>query len=437
MQAPIVRPYGFNVIGYISSNLGMGLTARQFVRLLLNHGYAVSVFDVPIDSARTGHDLEFAHLSVDKLEELPHAVNLIMLDIGSLPQLLINRLKPIFTPNRLNVGLIWWELTVLPKRWVKALECFDVLLAGSGFVRHLMESHLSRVRILPCNHPIFGQPSSAKSRDYFGLPNDGFLFLSSFEPNSDPARKNPFAAITAFKGAFGPEEKVHLVIKMNNPHVNDEAGPAQLVERMRAMCANDPRIIVIAKSLPYSDVLSLYQCCDALVSLHRAEGLGLAPLECMGLGKPVIATAWSGNLSYMTYSNSCLVRFELVPVSGSVKNYTSEFLGEQAYWAEPDIDEAARWMRLLFNDPELCRNLGRRAQEDYAKYQSQAEQACFLSELEVIWKKCSLFAERSNYTANLPALMDAEYSANCSWLKYRTWKLNNWLDRHVLWRFRG
>ena len=39
---------------------------------------------------------------------------------------------------------------------------------------------------------------------------------------------------------------------------------------------------------------------DCYISLHRAEGLGLTMAEAMSLGKPVIATAYSGNMDFMT-----------------------------------------------------------------------------------------------------------------------------------------
>ena len=51
--------------------------------------------------------------------------------------------------------------------------------------------------------------------------------------------------------------------------------------------------------------------CDCYVSLHRSEGLGLTMAEAMALGKPVIATVYSGNLQFMTPENSHLVDYQL------------------------------------------------------------------------------------------------------------------------------
>jgi glycosyltransferase involved in cell wall biosynthesis len=43
--------------------------------------------------------------------------------------------------------------------------------------------------------------------------------------------------------------------------------------------------------------------CDAYVSLHRSEGTGLTITDAMALGKPVIATSWSGNMGFVDVSN--------------------------------------------------------------------------------------------------------------------------------------
>ena len=53
---------------------------------------------------------------------------------------------------------------------------------------------------------------------------------------------------------------------------------------------------------------------DAYVSLHRAEGYGLTMAEAMMLGKPVIATGYSGNLEFMDEDNSVLVPYSKVRI---------------------------------------------------------------------------------------------------------------------------
>ena len=46
-------------------------------------------------------------------------------------------------------------------------------------------------------------------------PEDRYLFLFAFDMNSTMERKNPLAAIAAFRQAFRTDERVGLVIKVS------------------------------------------------------------------------------------------------------------------------------------------------------------------------------------------------------------------------------
>jgi hypothetical protein len=114
---------------------------------------------------------------------------------------------------------------------------------------------------------------------------------------------------------------------------------------------------ILSGPLSYDDVLSLYASADVYVSLHRAEGLGLGMLEAMVLGKPVIATAYSGNMDFMDGSSSMLIDYVMTPVTPSPA-YAPSVIGEHQMWAEPSIDMAAAGMRRLQEDPDLRTHLG-------------------------------------------------------------------------------
>ena len=66
--------------------------------------------------------------------------------------------------------------------------------------------------------------------------------------------------------------------------------------------------------LPPADMSGLMADVDIVLSLHRSEGFGLVPAEAMQLGKPVVATGWSGNMDFMNERNSAPVSYRLVPV---------------------------------------------------------------------------------------------------------------------------
>jgi hypothetical protein len=92
--------------------------------------------------------------------------------------------------------------------------------------------------------------------------------------------------------------------------------------------------------LSATETHALIAAADCFVSLHRAEGLGLSPAEAMARGKPVIATAYSGNLDYMTSVDTYLVDYTLREVGAGCGPYPKD-----AHWADADLDAAARAMR--------------------------------------------------------------------------------------------
>ena len=128
------------------------------------------------------------------------------------------------------------------------------------------------------------------------------------------------------------------------------------------VAARDPRIVVIDRMLSGQAVFGLRSVCDAYISLHRSEGLGIGMAECMAQGKPVIATGYSGNLEFMTCDNSCLVDYTRIPVRpGDYFDYEPGW-----FWADPDIDQAARYMVRLLDEPGYRNRISERAAADTA-----------------------------------------------------------------------
>ena len=121
------------------------------------------------------------------------------------------------------------------------------------------------------------------------------------------------------------------------------------VATIKAMIGGDPRIHHLDAFLGREQSYGLISLSDAYVSLHRSEGLGLGLAEAMALGRPAIATGYSGNLEFMDEDNSLLVAHRLVPVA------PGEYLFDDPrfFWADPDVDDAARQMRRLADDPAL------------------------------------------------------------------------------------
>lgn len=87
----------------------------------------------------------------------------------------------------------------------------------------------------------------------------------------------------------------------------------------------------------------------------------------MFLGKPVIATDWSGNRDFMNQSNSCLVKYELIALDRDYGPYPKGGL-----WAEPDIEHAAWYMRKLVERESWGRRIGEAARASVCRDLSYA-----------------------------------------------------------------
>jgi glycosyltransferase involved in cell wall biosynthesis len=100
----------------------------------------------------------------------------------------------------------------------------------------------------------------------------------------------------------------------------------------------------------------------------------------MLLGKPVIATNYSGNTDFMTSSNSCPVDYSLVAVKPGEYPY-----GEGQVWADADVDHAAWYMRRLAEDRAYRERIGAAARATmFRDFSAEATGRRFLQRLQVL-----------------------------------------------------
>lgn len=161
------------------------------------------------------------------------------------------------------------------------------------------------------------------------------------DSRSSLSRKNPEGALRAFHAAFGRSSAARLVLKLGG---ND--GAWQALEKSAGDLLAGANIEIVRGYLDQDAMTALYRDSDVLLSLHRAEGFGLPMLEAMAHGLPVVATGWSGNLEFMTRTNSHLVPYELAAVADVSGIYGG------GNWAEPNLKEAARSLLRLANQPD-------------------------------------------------------------------------------------
>jgi glycosyltransferase involved in cell wall biosynthesis len=381
---------GFNVIGHVSGNLGLGVLARNVVRLLVERGFAVAVLDVDPGLNRSGHDLRFAGITVADARDLPFNINLFVLPAPTLQTLLPSLADTVLPHERLNAALPMWELPILPHGWDRIFEFFDVLLAGSPFIRAALEFSVSNVFIVPIDLPIYLPDEFVGAERISADTSDSITFTTAFDPYSDPARKNPSGTIEAFRIAALEAPNARLIVKINS--AADDCAGRKALSSLQRIAAGCPKVEFLTGTATYEEALAVYANADVVVSLHRAEGLGLVPMEAMAMGKPVIATAWSGNMAFMCHRSACLVNYRLAEVREHSGLYRQMLAGRHARWAEPDLYTAANWIVRLSGDATLRKRYGAAARTNIAVHQQRAAAASFADELREILHNydCSL-----------------------------------------------
>lgn len=341
LSSPLLHaelPFGINMAGQFLSPTGLGEASRTTYR-------AIQEVNIPccaINFSFKGEQI--SDLPFELTTDNPYAINLCFIMPGFLDkfneQVGFNFLK-----ERYNIGLWVWELENFPDKFIPRFASYQEIWAPSRFAQKAIAAK-SPIPVYYVPHAIEIPPiPSHLNREYFGLPQDKMIFLYAFDLKSGIDRKNPQAVIAAFLEAFSDNPNVLLILKNSR-----KSSPLQ------KLCQGHDNILIINKLLTREEMYAFTNCCDVFISLHRSEGFGLNIAEAMTLGKPVIATNYSGNTDFMTEENSYPVNYTLTPLTRSFYSYKKGEL-----WAEPDTHHAASLLLHVYQNPEEAAQKGQNA----------------------------------------------------------------------------
>jgi hypothetical protein len=342
---------GVNVLGYLRGELGLGEAARLTIGGLDAAGIPVLPVDAGVrDAERDGATFATVPPEAGVLDTTLACANPEIL--GHLRRNSRRSVRELMHANA-TVAFVWWEIEEqIPFEWkVEDLSWLREIWVGSEHVRRCLEPFFP-VPVISVGVPIDPDPVVLDARAELGLP-EGFCFLTAFDYSSDLRRKNPLGVIQAFSAAFPPGSGVSLVLKCAS-----SAAYAESHALVAAAASAHPDIHLVDRLLPDAEYNALLARCDCYVSLHRAEGFGLPLANAMHHGRPVIATAYSGNLDFMTQDNSYLIPARRVRVA------ESDRYPVDGSWGEPDIDAAIDAMRAVVTDSASAAAKGRQAALD-------------------------------------------------------------------------
>jgi glycosyltransferase involved in cell wall biosynthesis/SAM-dependent methyltransferase len=350
-------PQGLNVAGYMRGGLGLGEASRLYASALERAGVPIrtTTIDPRLPRARGPQRHKAAAKRTDFQDRQTDAetpFNLICVNAPELPHFYAD-VGTDFFADKHNIGVLAWEVDKVPEEWDYSYELLDEIWVYSEYVKGIFERSAPAL-------PVMRLPLPALARDGAGADppdlgqGEGFTFLFLFDFFSTLQRKNPLGLVEAFRRAFKPGEGPKLLLKS----YNGDYKPDQLATLEQA-ARRHPDVHVVDRYVTAAEKDALMASCDCYVSLHRAEGFGLTMAEAMALGKPVIATGFSGNLDFMTPENAYLVRHEMTEVGPEGENYPAD-----GRWAEPDLDHAAELMRKVWEDREGSRALAEQGRAD-------------------------------------------------------------------------
>jgi len=147
------------------------------------------------------------------------------------------------------------------------------------------------------------------------------------------------------------------------------------MEKLKFAARNRADIRIVDGYLSPVEKNTLTAHCDCYVSLHRSEGFGLTMAEAMALGRPVIATGYSGNLEFMNAGNSYLCGYAKTKVGPERQPYPPD-----SRWAEPDLGQAAALMRQVYTDRAEAAARGKHAAEQLERLHSPAVAAATIAD---------------------------------------------------------
>lgn len=354
---------GINVAGYLTAESGVAEAARGYVKALQAAGFEVALNNFEIGLSSRKDDCSMTAFT----QANPFPINLICVNADQIPAF-ISHFGTKYFQNKYNIAVWWWELPDFPPETADSFQWMDEIWVGSSFIQRSI-SRFSPVPVVVIPPVVEISPrAKTYNRSQFGLPENQFLFLYMFDFLSGFERKNPLALARAFKKSFGERKDVHLVLKTIN--AGDSPNQNLLTEILQGC-----NFSIFNDYLSGDETVGLINACDAYVSLHRSEGLGIPIVQAMMLGKPVIATGWSSTQDYMTPTNSFPLAYRL-----RINDRVDGPYQVGDIWADADEDQAAELMRLVVDDEHECRSRGERAESEVSLLYSPQFVASLISE---------------------------------------------------------
>lgn len=283
------------------------------------------------------------------------------------------------SPAPLRVLRTMFETDRIPDAWVGPCNRADQVWVPT---RHNVEAFAAagvereRLRVVP--EP-FELDRLHRDAPPLELPDaHGTVVLAAFDFS---LRKGWDVLLDAWCAAFAPDDDVTLVLKVwsTTAGMGAEAIHAAIGARVAELGhdpARIPDVVVIDDLLGPEAMAGLYRACDVYVAPTRGEGWGRPIMEAMAMGRPAIATAWSGPAEFVDDAVGWPVAYRMADVPPAAVAEVPVYAGHR--WAEPDRDALVAALREAHARADLRAARGAAAAERAARHAHRAVAATAL-----------------------------------------------------------
>jgi len=352
---------------------GYGARSRDICKALINAGCDIEIMSLPWGNTPMGaldnDPILKSKVITTSLKTQPD----IFLQI-SIP----NEFKPI---GKYNIGITAGiETTGCRAEWLQGINRMDLVLVSSKHSKNVFESvkyekrnkqNNQAVELVEARTPIQvlfegideevypGHAHDFVLEELDSIPNDFcFLFCGHWlQGEIGHDRKDIGTLIHTFLQTFAglpAKEQPALLLKTSGAtySVTDRNHIKSKIQQIHDLVENIgktklPPIYLLHGNMTDSEMNNLYhhEKVKAMVSFTKGEGFGRPLLEFTTTGKPVIASAWSGQVDFLNPDYAALLPGTLVKVHPSAVN---DWIIPESQWFQVNYQVAANVMLNCF-----------------------------------------------------------------------------------------
>ena len=362
----------------VSSRSGYGDHARDLVHSFINHNkYDIKIYDVnwgetPRDALNEKKDEQIIKriLKEPKVNRQPD----VYVDIR-----IPNEFQ---THGKVNIGITAGiETTAVSNAWIEGCNKMDLIIVPSehskeGFVKALYEKlqtlpdgKQQKIGELKLEKPIEVLFEGADDEIYKQIDNSSLDLVDDIKENFaflhvglwgkggyGEDRKDIAKLIKVFYESFAnKKEQPALILKTNAAtfSILDREECLKKIRQIKNGFPTDwnlPNIYLLHGSLSTNEMNKLYNHpkVKAMISLTHGEGFGRPLLEATMVGLPVITSGWSGQLDFLSQTNSMLLGGELVEVPKS--QHWKDIIIPESQWFNVNEQQAYKAMNYCFEN---------------------------------------------------------------------------------------